>query len=109
MSLVRAVPQAVARRLPTSAYRVHARVTSSGQVDKVALGQVSSEYFGFPCHTFIPLIANDHLSSRGSYDRPISGLINSGLGYPPTRYMNKRTSNVHKDRLCRLLVRVPSC
>jgi hypothetical protein len=41
----RAIAQAVSRWLP-----------GSGEVgfvvDKVALGQVSSEYFGFPCHSF---------------------------------------------------------
>jgi hypothetical protein len=26
-------------------------------VDRASLGQVFFEYFGFPCHAFIPLIA----------------------------------------------------
>jgi hypothetical protein len=39
--------QAVSRCLPTVAAQVRVR---SGHVGgKVALGQVSSEYFGFPC------------------------------------------------------------
>jgi hypothetical protein len=50
----RAIIQAVSRRLQTAAARVRAR---SGHVefvvDKVALGQVFSEYFGFPC---LPII-----------------------------------------------------
>jgi hypothetical protein len=29
-------------------------------VDKVALGQVFSEYFGFPCQSFYPLLHTDH-------------------------------------------------
>jgi hypothetical protein len=34
-------------------------------VDKVALGQGFSEYFGFPCHSsFHQLLHNHHLSSR---------------------------------------------
>jgi hypothetical protein len=46
----RAIAQAVSRRLPTAEARVRARGRSCGfVVDKVALGQVFSEYFGFPC------------------------------------------------------------
>jgi hypothetical protein len=46
----RAITQAVSRWLPTAAARVRARVWSSGVfvVDKVELGQVFPEYFGFP-------------------------------------------------------------
>jgi hypothetical protein len=35
-------------------------------VDKVASGQVSSEYFGFPCQEFIPRIAKKKSSSSSS-------------------------------------------
>jgi hypothetical protein len=46
----RATAQAVSRWLPTAAARVHARVWQVGfVVDKVASGQVFSEYFSFPC------------------------------------------------------------
>jgi hypothetical protein len=46
----RAVTEAVIRWLPTAAARVRARIWQVGSVvDKVALGQVFSEYFGFPC------------------------------------------------------------
>jgi hypothetical protein len=45
----RATAHAVSRWLPTAAARVRARSGHVGfVVDKVALGQVSSEYFGFP-------------------------------------------------------------
>jgi hypothetical protein len=48
----RAIPEAVSRWLPTAAARVRARVWQVGfVVDKVASGQVFSEYFGFPCKT----------------------------------------------------------
>jgi hypothetical protein len=40
-----AVPQGVSRWLPTAA----ARDRVESVVDKAALGQVFSEYFGFPC------------------------------------------------------------
>jgi hypothetical protein len=45
----RVIAEAVSRLLPTAAARVHARVWQMGfVVDKVASGQVFSEYFGFP-------------------------------------------------------------
>jgi hypothetical protein len=47
--LGRAIAQAVSGSLPTAAARVQARVWHVGfVVNKVALGQVFSEYFGFP-------------------------------------------------------------
>jgi hypothetical protein len=47
-----------------------------------ALGQVFSEYFGFSCHSFIPLIASQSSPSiiLGRYNRPIYGRSDSGLG-----------------------------
>jgi predicted glycosyl hydrolase (DUF1957 family) len=49
----RAIDQAVSRWLPTASARVHTRSGHVGfVVDKVALGQVFSEYFGFPCQSF---------------------------------------------------------
>jgi hypothetical protein len=48
--LGRAVAEAVSCWLPTAAARVRARFWQVGfVVDKVASGQVFSEYFGFPC------------------------------------------------------------
>jgi hypothetical protein len=48
----RAIAQAVSRWLPTLAVRVRVREEHVGFVmDKVALGQVFSEYFGFPCQS----------------------------------------------------------
>jgi hypothetical protein len=46
----RAIAQAVSRWLPTAAVRVRARVWQVVfVVDKMALGKIFSEYFGFPC------------------------------------------------------------
>jgi hypothetical protein len=48
----RAIAQAVSRWLPTAAARVQTRSSHVGfVVDKVGLGQVFSEYFGFPCQS----------------------------------------------------------
>jgi hypothetical protein len=50
-------------------------------VDREALGQFSSEYFGFPCHSFIPQIIPQSSPSiiQGWYN----GRSNSGLGSTP--------------------------
>jgi hypothetical protein len=52
----------VSRRLSPAAARVQVQVRLWGfVVDKVALGQVSSEYFGFPCQfAFHRLLHNHH-------------------------------------------------
>jgi hypothetical protein len=50
--LGRAIAEAVSRWLPTAAAWVRPRVWKVGfVVDKVASGQVFSEYFGFPAKT----------------------------------------------------------
>jgi hypothetical protein len=52
----RAVAQVVSRRFSIPAARVWVQVKTVGSVvDRAAMGQVSSEYFGFPCHSIIPL------------------------------------------------------
>jgi hypothetical protein len=45
-------------------------------VDRAALGQVSSQYFGFPCHSFSPPTASQSSPSiiQGWYNRPINDL-----------------------------------
>jgi hypothetical protein len=60
----RAIPQTVSRRLPTAVARV--QKPESGMWDfvmgkKVALGQVFSENFGFPCQSTFHLLLHNHL------------------------------------------------
>jgi hypothetical protein len=46
--------------------------------DKVALGQVSSEYFGFPCQSLFHHFLHNHHPSpiiRGWYNRPIVAAV----------------------------------
>jgi hypothetical protein len=59
----RTIAQAVSCRLPTAAARVQTRVGSCGILwwTKVALGQVFSENFGFPCHSTFHLLLHSHL------------------------------------------------
>jgi hypothetical protein len=61
--LGRAIAQAVSCRLPTTAARVQTRVWSCGILwwTKVALGQVFSENFGFPCQSTFHLLLHNHL------------------------------------------------
>jgi hypothetical protein len=57
----RAIAQAVSRWFPTSAARVRAWVWQVWfVVDKVELGQVFSEYFGFPCQSSFHQILHHH-------------------------------------------------
>jgi hypothetical protein len=51
----RAIAQAVSRWLSTAAARVRF------VVDKVALGQVFSEYFGLPCQSLFHQLLHNHL------------------------------------------------
>jgi hypothetical protein len=63
-----AVAQAVSHRAPTTATRVQVQARSIGfVVDKVALGQVFSDYFGFPCQfSFHRLLHIHHHLSSGT-------------------------------------------
>jgi hypothetical protein len=57
----RAVAEAVSRWLPTAAARVRALSGHMGfEVDKVALGHVFSEYFGFLCQSSFHEIPHHH-------------------------------------------------
>jgi hypothetical protein len=68
-------------------------------VDKVALGQVFSEYFGFLCHlhsTKFPII----IITRGRYNRPFSGRRAewTQLGLHP--HYAKKTCCLDKVKCC---------
>jgi hypothetical protein len=57
----RAIAQAVSRWLPTAAARVRVRAEHVGfVVGKVTMGQVSSEYFGFPCQSSFHQFLHPH-------------------------------------------------
>jgi hypothetical protein len=56
-----AIAHTVSRWLSTAAAQVRARLWQVGLVvDKVALGQVFSEYFGFPCQSSFHQIVHHH-------------------------------------------------
>jgi hypothetical protein len=54
-------------------------------VDKMALGQVFSEYFGFPCQSPFHQLLHNHPSSIiwGLYNRPEVAAVPSGLSPTP--------------------------
>jgi hypothetical protein len=69
----RATAQAVSCWLPTAAALVQTRVWSCGILwwTEVALGQVFSENFGFPCQSTFHLLLHNHLIiTRGWHNRP---------------------------------------
>jgi hypothetical protein len=71
-------------------------------VDRGALGQVFSEYFGFPCHSFIPLIAA-HLSSRaGTSGQQMLSVI---VDLVPVR--SSPVAQITKDLTCDMYVGLP--
>jgi hypothetical protein len=56
-----AIAQEISRRLPTAAARVRVRAKHVGfVVDKAALGQGFSEYFGFLCQSSFHQILHHH-------------------------------------------------
>jgi hypothetical protein len=66
-------------------------------VDKVALRQVSSEYFGFPCHfSFHRLLHTHHLSSAGGTISKTVADVPSGLSLTPPQ---KSKKNIHSIRV----------
>jgi hypothetical protein len=60
-------------------------------VDKVALGQVFSGYFGFPCQlSFHQLLHTHHLSSGAGTIGQILADVPSGLSLTPPREIKKK-------------------
>jgi hypothetical protein len=81
------------RWLPTAAARVRARSGKVGFVDKVALGQVFSEYFGVSCQfSFHRLLHNNHLSSEGGTMGHLVVDVPSGLSLTPPQETKKNSS-----------------
>jgi hypothetical protein len=90
----RAIAEAVSRWLPTAATRVQSRVWSSGICGgQIGAGQVFSEYFDFPCHSFHPIL-HPH-NHPGRYNRPVNGRgaewTQFGL-HPPLCKLKKKKS-----------------
>jgi hypothetical protein len=76
-------------------------------VDRVALGQVLSEYFGYPCHSFITLIAPQCVRLKFPLRRlwwiPSSGMWRR-LALVRTDFSKERIASIIRAGVLRLLV-----
>jgi hypothetical protein len=62
-------------------------------IDKVALGQVSSMYFGFPCQSSSHQMLHTHLSSgAGKIGQAVTG-VQSGPGLTTPKKIKSKTSS----------------
>jgi hypothetical protein len=91
----RAVAQAVSRWLPTAAARVRVRAEYVGfVVDKAALEQVFSGYFGFPPPIIIPPISPSSQSQGAGTIVLLVAAVPSGPNWnPPSTISIKKISN----------------
>jgi hypothetical protein len=75
-------------------------------VDKVELGQVFSEYFGFPCQfTFHRLFHNHHHPSSGActIGRTVAASTKETQSHPMRKNTNnKKKTSLTRGRVCRL-------
>jgi hypothetical protein len=89
----RAIAQAVSRRPSPTAALVRVQVRLCGfVVDKVALEQVFSEYFGFPCQfSFHRQFHSHHLSfGAGTIGQTVTD-VRSGVSPTPSQETRKKT------------------
>jgi hypothetical protein len=73
---------AVRSWLPTATARVRVRAACGLLVDKAALGQVFSEYFGFPCQSFHRFL--HYHNHPGWHNRPLNGRSVEWTLIPPS-------------------------
>jgi hypothetical protein len=59
-------------------------------VDKVALGQVFSEYFGFPCQLSFRQLPRTHLSSGAGTIGQLVAHVPSGFNPTPSNEIKKK-------------------
>jgi hypothetical protein len=64
-------------------------------VDKVALGQVFSEYFGFPCQLAFHQMLHTHLSSEAGTISQLVVYVSSGLSLTPPQEIKKNTGDIN--------------
>jgi hypothetical protein len=93
-----AIVQALISWLTTAAARVRAQVNSCGP-DKMALGQVFSEYFVFPPTILIPPSPPQSSSTitQGWSNRPISGGRTKWSVSPHRKKLKKKKCNSKAD------------
>jgi hypothetical protein len=76
-------------------------------VDKMALGQVFSEYFGFPCQSsFHQLLHNHPPLSFGLYNRPEVAAIPGDVGPTPLKKISHVTLGLPNSDCCIIILHV---
>jgi hypothetical protein len=84
----RAIAQVVSSQIPISSH-------VGFVVDKVALGMISSEYFGFPCQFSFPQILHTHLTSGLVQRDPLLADVPRGIS-PNPPHENKKNPFHHQ-------------
>jgi hypothetical protein len=93
----RAIAQEVSRCPPAVVARVRSQVRLLGfMVDKVALGQVFSEHFGFLCQFSFHRMVHTHLSSGAGTIGQLEPDVPSGLSLTPPDEIIKNRYNTTK-------------
>jgi hypothetical protein len=94
----RAVAQAVSRWLPIARARVRVRAEHVGfVVDKVALGKVFSEYFGFPCQSSFHQFLHHHNHPGAGTVGILVAAVPSGPNWtPPPNILIKKKSVIYR-------------
>jgi hypothetical protein len=66
-------------------------------LDKVALGEVFSEYFDFPCQPFLRLLHNHRQAGAGTTSQIVADVPN-GLSLTPSEETKKTIMNVFRRK-----------
>jgi hypothetical protein len=89
------IAQVVSHLLPTVAAQVRSQVRSCGICGGLALGQVFSEYFGFPCQSSFQQMLHTHLSSGAGTTDQLVAAVPSGLNLTPPQEIEKHPKELH--------------
>jgi hypothetical protein len=65
-------------------------------VDKVALGQVFSQYFGFPCQSSFHQFLHNHHHHRRRGGKPATNRLSYGAAKGPTCFKTKTNFSFYK-------------
>jgi hypothetical protein len=106
----RAIAQAVSRRLPTAAALFEPRSDRVAfVVNKVALEQVFSEYFGLSCQFLFHRVLHTRACTvRGWYNRPVSGRRTKWTQSHLTKKKNYRNNYICTENTYIMATSIPA-